>query len=97
MALFVISYIDKPDSLALRMANREAHLAYAHADDKPAKVKLGGPYLDDKGDMAGSLIIVEAPDKAAAVAFTKDDPYVRAGLFSSIEVRPFRVTMNRMG
>ena len=97
MALFVISYIDKPDSLPLRMANREAHLAYAHADDTPATVKLGGPYLDDAGDMAGSLIVVEAPDKAAAMAFTENDPYVRAGLFSSVDVRPFRITMNKMG
>jgi uncharacterized protein YciI len=97
MALFVISYIDKPNSLALRMANREAHLAYAHADDKPAKVKLGGPYLDEKGDMAGSLIIVEAPARADAMAFTENDPYVRAGLFSSIDVRPYRVTMNKLG
>ena len=96
MALFVISYIDKPNSLALRMANREAHLAYAHADDKPAKVKLGGPYLDEKGDMAGSLLIVEAPTHADAIAFTENDPYVRAGLFSSIDVRPYRVTMNKL-
>jgi uncharacterized protein YciI len=96
MALFVISYIDKPNSLAVRMANREAHLAYAHADDKPAKVKLGGPYLDEKGDMAGSLIIVEAPTRADAMAFTKNDPYVRAGLFGSIDVRAYRVTMNKL-
>jgi uncharacterized protein YciI len=96
MPLFVISYIDKPDSLALRMANREAHLSYAHADDKPAKVKLGGPYLDEKGDMAGSLLIVEAPDRAAALAFTENDPYVTCGLFSSIDVRPYRVTVNRL-
>ena len=96
MPLFVISYIDKPNSLALRMANREAHLAYAHADDKPAKVKLGGPYLDETGDMAGSLIIVEAPDRADAIAFTENDPYVRAGLFRSIDVRPYRITMNKL-
>ena len=68
MALFVISYIDKPNALALRMKTREAHLAYAHGKDAPAKVKLGGPYLDEKGDMAGSLIIVEAADKALYVA-----------------------------
>ena len=97
MPLFVISYIDRPNSLPLRMANREAHLAYGHADDKPVKVKLGGPYLDEKGDMAGSLLIVEAPDKAAAVAFTETDPYVTCGLMQSVEVRPFRVTMNNMG
>ena len=97
MALFVISYIDKPNSLALRMANREAHLAYAHDDSRTAKLKLGGPYLDEKGDMAGSLLIVEAPDKAAAIAFTKTDPYVTCGLMQSVEVRSFRVTMNKMG
>jgi len=97
MPLFVISYIDKPNSLALRMANRPAHLAYAHDENNPAKVKLGGPYLDDKGEMAGSLIILEAPDKAAAVNFTENDPYVKAGLFSSIDVRPYRLTMGSLG
>ena len=97
MPLFVISYIDKPNSLALRMATREAHLAYAHSNDVPATVRLGGPYLDEKGDMAGSLIVVEGPDRAAAVKFTENDPYVKAGLFQSIDVRAFRVTMNKMG
>jgi uncharacterized protein YciI len=94
MALFVISYIDKPGSLALRMANRQAHLAYAHADNSPVKVRLGGPYLDDKGDMAGSLLIVECADKATALTFTENDPYVRCGLMASVDVRPFRVTMS---
>jgi uncharacterized protein len=93
MPLFVISYIDKPNSLPWRMANRPAHLAYAHDENNPAKVKLGGPYLDDKGEMAGSLIILEAPDKATAVRFTENDPYVKAGLFSSIDVRPYRLTV----
>jgi hypothetical protein len=97
MALFVISYIDKPNSLALRMATREAHLAYAHSDKAPAKVKIGGPYLDDEGDMAGSLLIVEAPDRATAVKFTENDPYVRAGLFQSIDVRAYRLTMGSVG
>jgi uncharacterized protein YciI len=97
MPLFVISYIDKPNSLPLRMANRPAHLAYAHDENNPAKVKLGGPYLDDKGEMAGSLIILEAPDKAAAVRFTENDPYVKAGLFSSIDVRPYRLTVGTIG
>jgi uncharacterized protein YciI len=97
MPLFVVSYIDRPNSLALRMANREAHLAYAHADDQPIKVKLGGPYLDEKGDMAGSLLILEAPDKAAAVAFTQTDPYVTCGLMQSVDVKPFRITMNQLG
>ena len=97
MPLFVVSYIDKPSSLALRMANREAHLAYAHADDRPAKLKLGGPYLDEQGNMAGSLLILEAADKAAAIAFTQNDPYVTCGLMQSVDVKPFRITMNQLG
>ncbi len=97
MPLFVISYVDKPDSLPLRMANREAHLAYAHDEARPAQVRLGGPYLDESGNMCGSLLIVEAPDKAAALAFTENDPYVKCGLMQSVEVRPFRVTVNHMG
>ena len=97
MPLFVVSYIDKPNSLPLRMATRQAHLAYAHDENNPSKVKIGGPYLDEKGDMCGSLIILEAPDKATAVNFTENDPYVKAGLFSSIDVRPYRLTVGSVG
>ena len=46
MPLFVVSYIDKPNSLALRMANRPAHLAYAHDENNPAKVKMRKPVED---------------------------------------------------
>jgi uncharacterized protein YciI len=97
MPLFVVSYIDKPNSLALRMATRPAHLAYAHDEANPAKVKIGGPYLDDKGEMCGSLIILDAPDRATAVKFTENDPYVRAGLFSSVDVRAYRLTLGALG
>jgi uncharacterized protein len=96
MALFVISYIDKPNSLDLRMANRQAHLSYAHSGEAPAKVKLGGPYLDEKGDMAGSMLIVECADKAAAMRFTEKDPYVTCGLMQSVEVRPYRITVSHL-
>ena len=93
MPLFVISCIDKPDSLSVRMAARDAHLAYANTGEKPVKVKLGGPYLDSKGNMAGSLLIVDAPDRSAVDQFLRDDPYVKAGLFQSVDIRPYRVTV----
>jgi uncharacterized protein YciI len=47
--------------------------------------------------MAGSLIIVEAPDLTAAEKFSQNDPYRCAGLFQSVEIRPFRITNNAMG
>ena len=95
MALFAISCIDKPNSLALRMATRESHLAYANGGQATAKVKMGGPYLDEHGNMAGSLLIVEAADRNAVEEFSRNDPYVTAGLFQSVEIRPYRITVGQ--
>ena len=92
MALYVISWRDKPGGLDLRMATREAHLAYAASLD--GRVKLGGPYLDDAGQMIGSLIIVEADDLAHAQALHDKDPYKLAGLFESSQITPWRMTLN---
>jgi uncharacterized protein YciI len=89
MAHFVLVCIDKPDSLALRMATREAHFAYATAQ---GVVRLAGPFLDERGDMAGSLLIVEVEDRTAAEAFAAGDPYGKAGLFERVEIRPWRAT-----
>ena len=94
MPHFVLTCIDKPQSLALRMATREAHLAWVRG--RIGELKLGGPFLDDKGDMAGSLMILEEPDLAAAQAFSAEDPYTKAGLWQSVDIRPFRVTLGQL-
>ena len=90
MTLFVISWRDKPGALDLRMANREAHLAYVHGQD--GRVKLGGPYLDENGQMCGSLIIYEAESLDDAQAFHAKDPYKLAGLFETSTIMPWRLT-----
>ena len=94
MPLFVLNCLDKPDSLALRMATREAHLAYVRP--QLDKLKLGGPFLDEAGDMAGSLMIVDVADRAAAEAFSANDPYTKAGLWQRVEITPFRVTLGQL-
>ena len=91
MPLFALVCIDKPGSLDVRMGARERHLAWVK--DQP--LKLGGPFLDENGDMAGSLMIVEAADLAAARAFNAADPYTQAGLWASVDIRPFRVTIDK--
>jgi uncharacterized protein YciI len=93
MPLFVLTCIDKPNALPLRMATREAHFAYAR---EKGGIRLGGPFLDDAGDMAGSLIILEADDLAAAKAFNAGDPYTQAGLFQSVDVRPWKATFGTL-
>jgi uncharacterized protein YciI len=92
--LFVIAATDKPNSLELRMATRAAHFDYAK---ESGAVRLGGPFLDAKGDMAGSMIIIEAADLAAAQAWAANDPYAKAGLFASSDVRPWKATFNPSG
>jgi uncharacterized protein YciI len=89
--LFVVVAIDKENSLSLRMATREAHFAYAR---DTGVIKLGGPFLDAKGDMAGSLIFFEAENIEAARAWHANDPYVKAGVFAHSEVRAWKPTFN---
>ena len=96
MPLYTLTCIDKPGSLDLRMATREAHLAYVRNLGDGLSLKLGGPFLDEAGQMAGSLLVLEAPDRAAAQAFSAADPYARAGLFDSVEIREFRVTIGEL-
>jgi len=94
MPHFMLACFDKADSLPLRMATREAHLAYM--GDKRDMVKLAGPLLDDKGDMAGSLLIVEADDLAGATALSAGDPYTKAGLWDRVEIKAFRVSVGQL-
>lgn len=94
MAEFVLIALDKPGALALRLATREAHLAHA-ASSEAVRIRLAGPFLDAQGEMIGSLLIIEADDLAAAQAFSAADPYVKAGLFQSLEIRPWRQTLPR--
>jgi len=93
MPLFVITAVDKPGALALRLERRPAHLAYLA--DHAGTVKIAGPFLTaaEGGDPFGSLLIVEAADLAAAEAFAAGDPFAVAGLFESSKVEPWRVTV----
>jgi hypothetical protein len=74
------------------MAVREAHLAYARTL-APGFIRMAGPFLDEAGEMCGSLFIFEADDRAAVDAYLAEDPYVTGGVFASVEVRPWRVTI----
>ena len=91
MSIFAIHCLDKPASLELRLANREAHLAYAGSFK--AHIKLGGPLLNEAGEMAGSMLIMEFDDIAQARAFSADDPYVKAGLFQRVDITAFKPTL----
>ncbi|MGC1494912.1 MAG: YciI family protein [Sulfitobacter sp.] len=74
---------DKSGAQAIRAENRPAHITYLKSTDMVAQA---GPFLNDGGDMIGSLIILDVPDMAAAQAWADNDPYAKAGLFASVEL-----------
>jgi hypothetical protein len=84
--LFAIHALDRADAGGLRAETRPAHLEYASRFE----IAYGGPLLDNRGDMCGSLIVLEAEDLAAAQSFSAGDPYAVAGLFERVEIRGFR-------
>jgi uncharacterized protein YciI len=84
--LFLIYRKDKAGHLQVRLDHYEQHLQYL----KPLshKILLGGPTLGagtgtGDNDMTGSFLILEAEDWADAEAFVANDPFTRAGLFST--------------
>ncbi|MET3664110.1 YciI family protein [Caulobacter sp. 1776] len=88
MALFVIICKDKPGALETRMATRPTHLDYLNGS---GLVKAAGPLLSDAGSPIGSLLIIEAEDKAAVQTLLDNDPYTAAGVFESTEIQSWRV------
>lgn len=91
--LFAVICTDKPDSLAIRKANRPEHLAYLKSLGDT--LVLAGPFTEADGEtMNGSLIVLEAATPEAARKIVDGDPFAKAGLFASVEVRPWLWTIN---
>lgn len=85
--LYALICTDKPGALQIRLDNRADHLAFLKAMGD--KLKAAGPFLDDDGGMTGSLVVIEAANRDEALAVASEDPYARAGLFESVETRPW--------
>lgn len=90
--LYALICRDRPGGAALRAELRPKHLEWAKA--YATNIKLAGPLLSEDGQtMIGSLFLAEFPDRAAAQAFNMEDPYTLGGLFSSVEITPWRRTL----
>ena len=91
--LFALICTDKPDSLAIRLANRPDHVAYLESLGDP--LVFAGPFTEADGQtMNGSLIVVEAASLEAARCIAAGDPFAKAGVFASVEIRPWLWTIN---
>lgn len=87
---------DIPDSLDKRLAARPAHLARLKALQEDGRLLLAGPFpvidSQDPGPagFSGSLIVAEFPSINDAKAWADADPYVAAGVYASVSVKPFK-------
>lgn len=97
--LYAIIAEDSPNSLESRLNARSAHLARLNELQNQGRLILAGPTpaIDsvDPGPagFTGSLIVAEFSDLAAAKAWAYSDPFVIAGVYASVVVKPFRKTL----
>ncbi|KAB8163157.1 YciI family protein [Lysobacter maris] len=93
---YVIEGYDGEEVLERRMAARAGHLARLAALRDEGRLMLAGPCpaidAEDPGPagFSGSLVVAEFESLDAARAWADADPYVGAGVYARVEVRPFR-------
>ena len=94
--LYMIVGEDVPNSLENRLAARPAHLARLEALQNAGRIILGGPLpAIDSADpgaagFSGSLIVGEFESLADAQTWADADPYVSAGVYARVTVKPFK-------
>jgi uncharacterized protein len=90
---------DTPNSLEKRLSARPEHIARLQALQAESRLLLAGPFpATDSNDpgaagFTGSLIVAEFADLAAATLWANDDPFVKAGVYGNVTVKPFRKTL----
>ena len=92
--LYALMCKDKPGALDLRLSTRPTHVEYLKGLHAAGTLKMAGPLMgvDDKPN--GSLVIVEAESLEAARSLADNDPYAKAGLFESVDIRAFNWVFN---
>jgi len=94
--LYAIISEDVEDSLELRKAARPAHLERVETLKNEGRLILAGPHPavdnDDPAEagFTGSLVVAEFGSLAEAKAWADADPYVAAGVYANVTVKPFR-------
>lgn len=87
---------DVKDSLARRMGARDAHLKRLQDLLDEGRLLIAGPHpaIDaaDPGEagFSGSLVVVDFPSLEAAQRWADEDPYIAAGVYERVVVKPFK-------
>ncbi|WP_201586300.1 YciI family protein [Psychrobacter jeotgali] len=97
MPLFVIIGHDVADSSAKRQLNRVDHLKRLQVLDIENRLVVAGPTPTEHGqsaksdisEMSGSVIIAEFESLEAAQEWANEDPYLKSGVYSHVDIKPF--------
>ncbi|HMF20890.1 MAG TPA: YciI family protein [Pseudolabrys sp.] len=89
--LFSVFTLDNPDAADKRKAIHSDHVAHLRsAKDYGVAITVGGPLVSDDGvSPIGSLMVLEAPDRATAEKFNRADPFHKNGVWGKVEIRRF--------
>lgn len=94
--LYAVIALDHPDSLQQRLGARPAHVARLDSLKNEGRLVLAGPFptidSEDPGPagFSGSLIVAEFESLEAAQQWADADPYVQAGVYREVSVKPFK-------
>ncbi|RKZ93198.1 MAG: YciI family protein [Gammaproteobacteria bacterium] len=94
--LYAIISEDVTNSLNQRKQARPAHLERLNALQQQGRLVLAGPHpaidSNDPGEagFSGSLVVAEFTDLSAAQSWADSDPYIEAGVYANIVVKPFK-------
>jgi hypothetical protein len=94
--LYAVISQDREDSLGARLQARPAHLARLQALQDTGRLLLAGPHpaidCEDPGaaGFTGSLVVAEFESLAVARAWAETDPYLTAGVYTQVTVKPFK-------
>ena len=94
--LYAIVSTDIEDSLSRRLQASPAHLARLEQLKSQGRLELAGPNpaIDSENPaeagFTGSIVIAQFDSLAEAEAWAEDDPYVSAGVYQSVSIKPFK-------
>ncbi|MCO8048994.1 YciI family protein [Acinetobacter towneri] len=93
MPLFVLSCTDREGTLEKRLATRPAHLARLQQLDAEGRLIVAGAMPKDPSNpqagFYGSTMIVDFDSREALDAWLQDEPFLKEGVYSNIDVKPF--------
>jgi len=96
---FILIAYDRTDSDAFsrRLKARPEHLEKIKTLKISGEFIFGGAILNESGNMIGSMILYEMPDRETLDKRLEDEPYINAGVWEKVDIRPFRLAAIETG